>query len=191
MTRDSRAPGLLMIRYCMAQLYGATERAISVLRPSSQQVEIAHTVLYFLARACACQWAAYWAPDAVPRRLRPIAIWSTASLGAVPLACDLRRRPLSMSLAKARQVWRSRLPLWSSRSALKVSPPRQRHVAEVGSQAAVWFAVQTGTAVYGVIELRARAADSKAPDSLAAFERLGFRLGGAIEELLDARTALH
>lgn len=175
----------------MAHLDGAAERAIAILRPSNQHLEIAQTVLYFLGGASACQWGAYWTLDAVARRLRPIAIWNPSSLETLPLGCDLRRRPLSVSLAKARQVWRTRIPMWSTRSVLNVSLRHPRQLAQVGSQAAVWFAVQTGTAVYGVIELHARAADSKPPESLAAFERLGARLGSAIEELLNARTILH
>lgn len=180
-----------MIRHRMRNLDGAAKRALSVLSPSSQQVEIAQTVLHLLARASLCQWGAYWTLDAVPGSLRPIAIWNTSTLETLPLDCDLRRRPLSMSLAKARQVWRSRRPLWSTRSVLNVSLLRPRQLAEVDLQAAVWFAVQTDAAVYGVIELRGQAAESKAPASLAAFERLGFRLGSAIEELSDAHTVLH
>lgn len=180
-----------MIRHRTRDLDSAAKRAISVLRPSSQQVEIAQTVLHLLARASLCQWGAYWTLDAVPGSLRPIAIWSTSTLEALPLGCDLRHRPLSMSLAKARQVWRSRIPLWSTRSVLNVRLRRPRHLAEADLQAAVWFAVQTDAAVYGVIELRGQAAESKAPASLAAFERLGFRLGSAVEEVLDAHTVLH
>lgn len=179
-----------MIRHRVAHLGGAAERAISMLRSSSQHVEIAQTVLCLLARASACQWGAYWALEAMPRRLQPIAIWNQSSLEILPLGCDLRRRPLSMSLARARQVWRSRIPLWSTRSVLNVNLRRPR-LSQEGLQAAVCFAVQTGTTVYGVIELRCRAADSEAPESLVAFERIGFRLGSAIEELLDARTILH
>ena len=180
-----------MIRHRTRELDGAAARAISVLRSPNQHVEIAQTVLYSLARASGCQWGAYWTHDAVPRRLRPIAIWRASSLGTRLVGRDLRRRPLSMSLAKARQVWRSRIPLWSTLSVPHVRMRRPRQAAEGDLQAAVWFAVQTGTTVYGVIELRGRAADSKAPASLAAFERLGFRLGSAIEELFDARTFLH
>lgn len=180
-----------MIRHRVRELDGAAARAISVLRSPSQDVEIARTLLYSLARASACQWGAYWTLDAVPRRLRPIAIWSASSLETLPIGCDLRCRPLSASLAKARRVWRSRIPLWSTLSVLNVSPRRLRHLAEVDLQAAVWFAVQSGTTVYGVIELRGRAADSEAPPSLAAFDRLGFRLGSAIEELVEGRTVLH
>lgn len=180
-----------MIRHRTRDLDGAAKRAISVLRPWSQQVEIAQTVLHLLARASLCQWGAYWTLDAVPGSLRPIAIWSTSTLEALPLGCDLRRRLLSMSLTKARLVWRRRIPLWSTRSVLNVRLRRPRHLADADLRAAVWFAVQTDAAVYGVIELRSQAAESKAPASLAAFERLGFRLGSAVEELLDAHTVLH
>ena len=180
-----------MIRHRTRELDGAAARAITVLRLPSQHVEIAQTVLYSLARASGCQWGAYWTLDVAPQRLRPIAIWGVSSLETLPIRRDLRRRPLSISLAKARQVWRSRIPRWATLSVLNVSLCRPRHGAQADLQAAVWFAVQTGATVYGVIELRGRAADSKAPASLAAFERLGFRLGSAIEEFFDARTFLH
>ncbi|MGH8199561.1 MAG: hypothetical protein ACREVO_04250 [Steroidobacteraceae bacterium] len=68
---------------------------------------------------------------------------------------------------------------------------RPRRLSRVGLQSAVWFAVQTCTTVYGVIELRCQAADSDPPENLAAFERLGFHLGSAIEELLYNRARLH
>jgi hypothetical protein len=180
-----------MIRHRIRDLDGAAGRAISMLRLSSQQVEIAQTVLDSLARASACHWGAYWALDTVPRRLRPIAIWSASSLETQLFGCDLRRRPLSMSLANARQVWCSGKPLWSTCSVLDVSPRRTRHLAEVGLQAGVWFAVQTGSSVYGVIELRGRAAQPRAPDNLIALQGLGFRLGSAIEEFARAREVLH
>jgi hypothetical protein len=180
-----------MIRHRVAHLGRAAERAISTLRSSSQHAEIAQTVLYFLGGASACRWGADWAIDDVQRRLRPIAIWNPSSLESLPFGCDLRRRPLSMSLAKARRVWRSRIPLWSTRSVLNVNLRRPRRMSGVVLQSAVWFAVQTDTAAYGVIELRCQAADPEPPESLTAFERLGFHLGSAIEELLDDRTRLH
>jgi hypothetical protein len=46
----------------------------------------------------------------------------------------------------------------------------------------VWFAVKTDTSIYGVIELTGRAMDSRTPDNLFMIERLGFRLGQALEE---------
>ena len=45
----------------------------------------------------------------------------------------------------------------------------------------VWFAVKTDTAMFGVIELLGRALEPAAPENLVNLERLGFRLGLALE----------
>jgi len=62
---------------------------------------------------------------------------------------------------------------------------------EAGLRGGVWFAVKTDTSVYGVIELLGPALEPKTPDNLVLVERLGFRLGHALEELRHGNARLH
>lgn len=62
---------------------------------------------------------------------------------------------------------------------------------DAGLHGGVWFALKTVTAVYAVIEQLGRAFEPKTPGNLIELERLGFRLGYALEELWHGRERLH
>jgi hypothetical protein len=91
------AAGLFIIRHRVENLAGAAERAMSILRSSSQHVEIEQTVLCLPARASVCQGG---------------------SIG--------RSRPPSMSLAKAHHVCGSLLFACGTRKLLGDQPNRPR-----------------------------------------------------------------
>jgi len=147
--------------------------------------EIAPAVLAVLAQAAGSLWAAQWVIDIAGQRLRPFATWSAS--GSAPSLQDAQL--MSLGFGNATVAWCGRKPVWSTTvvpwpisSGASASPPAAS--ASAGLHGAVWFALKTDTAVYGVIELLGRALESKAPESLGCLERLGFRLGLALEESL-------
>lgn len=178
-----------MIRQRMMQLDSAADRAIEALRASMPMEEIARAVLDLLAPAASSHRATYWVIDTERQRLRPIAAWNASA--SPPAGPDVRHRPLSLSLSNAGHVWRSRKPLWSTSLLLDVSLPTAGDGADAGLHGGVWFALKSDTAMYAVIELVGRAFEPKTPENLTELERLGFRLGYALEELWHGRERLH
>jgi hypothetical protein len=66
---------------------------------------------------------------------------------------------------------------------------RPQHTAAAGLRGGIWIAVKTDTALYGVVELLARAMPVITPETLVAVERVGSRLGYVIEELRGERPS--
>jgi len=168
-----------MIRNRLAELGSAVTRAIEMLRGAKQVEAVAQGVLEVLGQAACSERAMFWAVDSEVRNLRAIATWS-AEISGMPLSgSDCRYRTVSLSRSNAGHVWRSRKPLWSTSLVLDVAAPS---AGEAGMRGGAWFAVKTDTSVYGVIELLGRALDLRTPDNLVFIERMGVRLGHALEE---------
>ena len=180
-----------MIRNRLTLLDSAAGCAIEMLRSAKHVEDVAQAVLELLAQAAGSEWATYWVIDPELQRLRPLAVWSVAGLKVQARERDARCRTASLSHGNAGHVWRSRKPLWATSFMLDPRLPRAPDPAEAGLHAGLWFALKTDTAVYGVIELLGRALEPKTPDNLIAIERLGFRLGLALEELRHGNARLH
>ena len=177
-----------MIRQRLAELGSAVARAIEMLRAVKHVEEVAQAVLELLGQAACSERATFWTVDPEQLRLRAIASWSAAGPQAPARSSDIRHRTASLSQGNAGHVWRSRKPLWSTSLVLDTALPR---AFEAGLRGGVWFAVKTDTSVYGVIELLGRALEPNSPDNLVVLERLGFRLGHALEELRHGNARLH
>jgi hypothetical protein len=176
-----------MIRHRLSELDRAVARAIEMLRAAKYVEEVAEGVLELLGQAACSERATFWTADADLPRLRVLASWSTEACSAPTRQGGIRHRTASLSQANAGHVWRSRKPLWSTSVVLDIALPPPT----AGLRGGVWFAVKTDTSVYGVIELLGHAIELKTPDNLVVVERLGFRLGHALEELRHGNARLH
>ena len=178
--RLSHGAGSAMIRHRLDEMGRAVARAVELLRAARHLEAAARAVLELLGQATCSERATYWTVDPELLRLRAIANWSAAGFGPPVRDGDIRRRTASLSHGNAGHVWHSRKPLWSTSLVLDTALPPS---LEAGLRGGVWFAVKTDTSVYGVMELLGRALEPKTPDNLVIVERLGFRLGHALEEL--------
>jgi two-component system cell cycle sensor histidine kinase/response regulator CckA len=172
-----------------ARLAQATGIAIELLRGASQLEDVAEAVLERLAHAARCEWAAYWVVDPQARGLRAVASWS--GLGPEGHAFDRETRVCipSTNQGNPAKVWRSGKPIWTANLVLDMGLPRSLRAAPAGLRGGMWFAVKSDTAVYGVIELLARALPSIPTQTLVAVERVGSRLGYVIEERRSERAS--
>ena len=170
-----------MIDERLAQLAKAASSATGLLRGDFEAA--APAILEQLAQAARCEWAVYWTLDAPFVRLKALASWSALGPEAARFERAMRARALRMNEGNPGQVWRSGKPIWTSHLVLETGWPRALCAADIGLRGGVWFAVKTDTAIYGVIELLARELPCKTPETLAALERVGSRLGYVIEEL--------
>jgi GAF domain-containing protein len=180
-----------MIGERLARLAAATDSVIALLRGGQQMEQVARAVLEQLANAVRCEWGAYWTLDPASRRLQSVASWSALGPAAERFEQDARVRTLASSQGSAGQVWRSRRPIWTTHLSSEMGWPRYLGAAEVGLQGGVWFAVKTDTAIYGVVELLARALPYKSTETLAVVERTGFRIGYVLEDLRREPSRLH
>lgn len=171
-----------MIRLRQVELDSAVDRAIEWLRAPKPLEEVVGAVLTLLAQAADSLWAGYWVIDVTEQRLRPMMTWSPSGIQMPPF--DRAGGLLSLGFSNAAVVWCGRKPVWSTAATPDATLNRHREWNPTDSRGAVWFALRTDTAVYGVIELLGRALQPQPPDSLNRFERLGFRLGLALEESL-------
>ncbi len=178
-----------MIGDRLTQLSQATGVAIELLRGASQLEDVAQAVLERLAQAAHCDWATYWVVDPQSQTLRPITSWSGLGPEGQLFDRDARARITSTSHGAAAKVWRNRKPIWTTNLALDMDMPRSLRAAAAGLQGGMWFAVKTDTAIYGVIELLARALPVITTETLVAVERVGSRLGYVIEELRSERPS--
>lgn len=174
-----------MIRHRLIEMGSAVARAVELLRAARHVEVVARGVLELLAQAACSERATYWTVDTEELRLRAIASWSAAGSGAPARDGGTRHRLASLSHGNAGHVWRSRKPLWSTSFVLDTALPP---ALEAGLRGGVWFAVKTDTSVYGVMELLGRALEPKTPDNLMILERLGVRLGHALEELRHGKS---
>ena len=173
----------------VTQLAQATGIAIELLRGASQLEDVAQAVLERLAQAARCEWATYWAVDPQSRELRPVASWSGLERPGQPFDLDARARIRATNQGNAAKVWRSRRPIWTTNLVLDMGMPRSLRAAAAGLRCGIWFAVKTDTAIYGVVELLARVLPLITPETLAALERAGSRLGYVIEERRSERPS--
>jgi hypothetical protein len=178
-----------MIGKPLGPLSAATDEAIRLLRAARSAEEAARPVLEQLARAIHCDWGVYWTRDPLLRQLQAVASWSTLGEHGQRFEQDTRVRTLAPHAGNAGQVWHTRRLIWATDLTMEMCMPRCLRAVEAGLRAGVWFAVQTDTAVYGVIELLARVPPDGTPATLVALERTGFRLGYALEELRVAPPA--
>jgi hypothetical protein len=177
-----------VIRARLADLDTAGGRAIKLLRVAHEETAILELLLEILGRAAESPRATYWSLDLARIRLRPIATWSAVAPDAAAPHRGLRYLTALRCRTNAARVWRSRKPLWSNSIVLETDAPPPG-ADELGS--GVWFAVKSDTFVYGVIELLCRTLEQRAPDNLVMLERLGFRLGQALEELRHGDMPRH
>ena len=176
----------------LVQLVEATDTAIELLRHDPRAGAVTQPVLERLAQAIRCEWAAYWVLDPLSQQLQSLSIWSALGLKGQRFEQETRVRALSPNQDIVGQVWRSRIPIWTTNVVSDMCSWRSLDASVSGLRGGVWFAVKTDTVIYGVIELLSRTMPYRTPESLAAVERVGFRLGYVIEELRgEQRTRLH
>jgi hypothetical protein len=180
-----------MIGERLAQLAEATDSSIALLRSERRIEHVERAILERLANAARCEWGAYWALDPPRQRLQAVATWSALGPKGERLEQDSRMRTLASNQGNAGQVWQSRKPIWTTNLVLEMCLPRSLEASEAGLRGGVWFAVKTDTAIYGVIELLARALPYRNSEALAAVERAGFRLGYVLEQLRSEPSRLH
>ena len=174
-----------MIRHRLDELSDAVARAMELLRAVRQVEAAAQAVVELLGQSACSERAIYWTVDPELLGLRALASWLAVGNGTSVLECNVRPRAAPLSHVNAGNAWRTRKPLWSTSLILDTATPP---FIEAGLRGGVWFALKTDTSVYGVMELLGRALDPKAPDNLVCIERLGFRLGHALEELRHGRA---
>lgn len=181
-----------MIQDQLAQFEQAVSDVVALLRGASQPKDVALASIERLGPAATCEMAAYWMLDPERRRVRPRAIWSVSGPKVQMLAHHPPPSTVSDSENTATHVWRSKKPIWATSVAVSPGTPRELENRQGNLQSGVWFAVKTDTAVYGVIELLGRAFAPRTTANLAVIERLGVRLGHALEELrLDSPPQPH
>lgn len=169
-----------MIRHRFDELSDGVARAIEMLRAVRQVEAAAQAVVELLGRAACSERAIFWTFDPEMAGLRALASWGAVGSCTSVLDGNARHRAVPLGHVNAGNVWRTRKPLWSTSLILDTVTPS---FIESGLRGGVWFALKTDTSVYGVMELLGRALEPKAPDNLVCVERLGFRLGHALEEL--------
>jgi hypothetical protein len=180
-----------MIGQPLAQLLEATNVSIGLLQREPCIEVVGAAVLEQIARAARCEWGAYWALDPLSHRLQAIATWSALGEEGERFEQDTRVRTLAHQAGNAGHVWRNGRPIWATDLLLEMCLPRSLNASKAGLRGGVWFGVQTDTAVYGVIELLARVMPARRYEAVVAFERAGFRLGYALEELQSASSQIH
>jgi len=168
----------------------AATRAIEMLRGAKSLNDIAQDLIEVLAVETRSDRGVYWTVDEELQCLRVVA--ARNDLGCMPATRERAtyNRMLSLSERNARQVWRNKKPMWATQLALEMCLPRSLMAAAPGLQGGVCFAVKSDTAVYGMIELRRPGLAPKTPDGLISAERLGYRLGYAIEEMRHGKARL-
>jgi len=132
-----------MIRYRMAQVDSAADRAIEWLRAPKPMEEVAPAILAVLAQAAGSVRAAYWVFDAVGERLRPFVTWSPSGTEApmpgqeAPLLA-LGFRNAAIAWCGGKPVW-STMPIPESLSSPQdsTSPPRPSSAACTSQREAV------------------------------------------------------
>ncbi len=172
-----------MIAERVRQLTQATRAAAELLRAAARFEDVAEAVLEKVASAVRCESATYWVADPLARALRSTATWNCLGPYGRRLA---RSRPTFIhvaSLGKAALTWRTRKPAWSSDLTVDMPMPNALYASEAGLGGGLWLAVKTDTVLYGVVELLTHTAPRVSSETLAAVERVGFRLGCALEEL--------
>ena len=170
-----------MIRYRMAQVDSAADRAIEWLRAPKPMEEVAPAILAVLAQAAGSVRAAYWVFDAVGERLRPFVTWSPSGTEAPTPGQEAPL--LALGFRNAAIAWCGGKPVWSTMP-IPESLSSPQDSTSPGLHGGVWFALKTDIAVYGVIELLGRAFEPRPPETLSDLGRIGFRLGRGVHRSL-------
>jgi hypothetical protein len=171
-----------MIQDPLAQLKQAASDVVELLRAASRPEDVALASIERLGLAAACELTAYWMLNPEHRRMRPVAIWNVSGPKVQMPARHPPQPIISDSENTATHVWRSKKPVWATSAAVAQGTPRTLEDRHGDLQSGVWFAIKTDTAVYGVIELLGRTFAPRTTVNLALIERLGVRLGHALEE---------
>ena len=175
--------GRIVIAERVQRLTQATRAAAELLRAAARFEDVANAVLEKVASAVCCASATYWTADYRAHALRSTAIWHCLGAHERRLA---RSRPTFIQLAglgKAAWTWRTRKPAWSSDLLVDLPMPNALYASQAGLGGGLWLAVKTDTALYGVVELLTHTPPRVTLETLATVERIGFRLGCALEEL--------
>ena len=180
-----------MTAHRLTALESTAAHLAEMLRTANRVVDVAPTALELLAQAAGSEWAVYWVVDAKVQRLRALALWSALGSKAQVLEDTTRRFTLSPGEGIPGLVWRSRKPRRATNLALEMCLPRSLAAIDAGLHGGLWFALQTDTAVYGVIEVLGRAPGLNAAGDLVTVEQLGFCLGRALEESIQGNARLH
>lgn len=179
-----------MTAHRLTELESTTAHLAEMLKKAKRVADVAPAVLALLARAAGGEWAVYWVVDAELQRLRPLTLWSALGSKAQMLEDVTGRSTLSPGQGTPGQVWRSRKPRRATNLALELCLPRSLAAIDAGLQGGLWFALNTDTAVYGVIEILGHALGLNSANDLVTVERLGFRLGHALEESIQDNARL-
>ena len=173
-------------RRSLEQLQLAFERATALLRPHREIENVGSELLALLGEALGCEWGTLWKVDSSVQRLQPVAIWSTPDIQTARLAEHTMNRALSLSEGTAGHVWRGRKPVWTRDLVQNMCLPRSLDAATAGLHGGVWFAIQTDSAVYGVVELLGTKIPAATQDLLVGIETFGIQIG----HLLDRRQGV-
>jgi hypothetical protein len=146
---------------------------------------ITPAVLAQIAELFSCQWATLWLVHPDRPLLHPDLVWNLDPSKVWHLTQSTTLRTLSLSEGTAGHVWRSRKPVWTSNLARDMCLPRSLYANEAGLRGGIWFAIQTESVVYGVIELLGIDIPPSTPDVLLAIEELGKSIG----RHMDARRS--
>lgn len=142
---------------------------------------ITSPVLAEVAELFRCQWATLWLVDAERAMLFPDLVWNLEPSRVWHLEENTRVRTLSLSEGTAGHVWRSRKPIWTTDLIRDMCLPRSLDARDAGLRGGIWFAIQTDTVVYGVIELLGIDSLPASADGLLAIEEFGRSLGLLVE----------
>lgn len=139
-------------------------------------------LLQTLGECIGCDWGTYWKVDSKLLGLTPAGLWHRKGIDTRTLELHTERRTLSMSEGTAGHVWRTKKPIWTVDLITDMCLPRSLDAQSAGLRGGIWFAVKTGTAVYGVIELLGSDIPPPSPELIDAIENLGLQIGRAVEQ---------
>lgn len=134
-------------------------------------------MLEILAAPFDCEWATYWRADANAGVLRAHVRWTKPGIHPTELEKDTNGRYLSLSEGVAGQVWRDRAPVWTTDLVTDMCLPRSLDAKAAGFRRGIWFAVQSESTVYGVVELLGQRIEPATRPLMLAIEQYGFDLG--------------
>jgi hypothetical protein len=158
------------------------EHLAQIVRNLEQRpVPITPAVLAKIAELFGCQWATLWLVHPDRPLLHPDLVWNLEPSKVWHLTENTTLRTLSLSEGTAGHVWRSRRPIWTTNLARDMCLPRSLNAGEAGLKGGIWFAIQTETVVYGVIELLGIDLPPATPDMLHAVEEFGKAIGNVME----------
>jgi GAF domain len=166
----------------LEQLQLVFERAATLLRTHREIENVGSELLALLGEALGCEWGTLWKVDSSAQRLKPVATWSAPDIQTARLAEHTINRALSLSEGTAGHVWRGRKPVWTRDLVRDMCLPRSLDAATAGLHGGIWFAIQTDSAVYGVVELLGTKIPAATQELLEGIETFGIRIGHLLED---------